>query len=143
MNETEGRQLNFTTISEPLAASIVKPKQDYPESMRHVHWGNICLVLVVSVMTGMYGGYCQSYTNQMTPILEAKYGWKTAQEDSLYNSLIASSVILGLVVGCAVGGKVVQYGRRGVIIWALLVGIAGTGLTLIFNIWVFLFARMF
>lgn len=78
----------------------------------------------------------------MTPILEAKYGWKTDQEKGLYNSLIASSVIVGLVIGCAIGGKVVQYGRRNLIIAAILIGIVGTALTLIFNIWVFLFARV-
>ena len=73
----------------------------------------------------------------------AQYNWDSGSEKSLFNSLIASSMILGVLLGCATAGKLIQFGRRKTILLGILIGAIGTGGTLIFNIWVFLVARIF
>ena len=63
--------------------------------------------------------------------MDVKYGWVTDSEKSLHQSLIGSSVIVGLSVGALLGGKVIIMGRRKTMIVMNVVGIVGVAMTMI------------
>lgn len=60
-----------------------------------------------------------------------KYKWTTTSEQSLNQSLIGTSVMVGLTVGAMIGGKVMLIGRRKTMIIFNLVGMVGVTMTLI------------
>lgn len=78
----------------------------------------------------MLAGYCATYTNNASELLNAKYGWTTTSEIAIYQSLVGSSVILGYCIGAASGGKFIKIGRRKMIIIACLLGMLSTTVTL-------------
>ena len=48
-------------------------------------------------------------------------------------SIVGSSVVLGICFGAATGGKLIQYGRRFTLIIAALIGIVGVSINLVQN----------
>ena len=46
-----------------------------------------------------------------TKVFEAKFGWDE-DETILYNTIISSAGIIGIVFGCFIGGALIKYGRR-------------------------------
>ena len=46
-----------------------------------------------------------------TSVFEAKFEW-TKDETLMYNSLISTAGVIGLMIGCFLGGSLLQLGRR-------------------------------
>jgi MFS family permease len=66
--------------------------------------------------------------------MNVKFGWATKDDQALYQSLIASSAVLGLTIGAIFGGKIITIGRRKSYILSCVLGIAGVLLTLVTNV---------
>jgi facilitated trehalose transporter len=56
-------------------------------------------------------GFAVSGNNQTAPVIKAKFGWNK-EEATLFNTIISSAAIFGVVSGSLVGGKFIQKGRR-------------------------------
>lgn len=52
----------------------------------------------------MQTGFAISGNNQTAPVIKAKFGW-SKEEATIYNTLISSAAIFGVVSGSLVGGK--------------------------------------
>ena len=78
----------------------------------------------------------------MTDTLNQKYGWTTDSEKALHQSLIGSSIFVGMALGAFSAGKIIPYGRRLAMILTSIIGIVGVGLTLIQNFTALLFGRV-
>jgi facilitated trehalose transporter len=59
----------------------------------------------------MQTGFAISGNNQTAPVIKAKFGWDE-KEATLFNTIISSAAIFGVVSGSLVGGKFIQKGRR-------------------------------
>ena len=146
LKTAEEEPLNVT--EEPLNVTIrnttfIDPTHaEYPSQMKEINQCHVFLFLFTIALAGFSGGYVLGLTNQFTPMLDAQYGWEKGHEQTLFNSLLASSGIFGVVLGCAVAGKLIQYGRRMSIILAIFIYFIGTGVSLYQNIWVFLTSRV-
>lgn len=68
--------------------------------------------------------------NQTSLIFVAKYGWDK-EETKLYNSLISSVGVIGLMFGSLAGGFLIGWGRRVGIYIAAAITVIGVGLTLV------------
>ena len=60
-----------------------------------------------------------------------KYGWDTDSQQALYQSLIGSSVIVGLCAGSMFAGKIILIGRRKTMLLFNMVGMVGVTMTLV------------
>ena len=49
------------------------------------------------------------------PVFEAKFGW-TKDETMLYNTIISTAGIIGITVGSFLGGVLLKFGRRRIVI---------------------------
>ena len=78
-------------------------------------------------------GFAISGNNQTAPVIKAKFGW-TKDEAVLYNTIISSSAIFGVVTGSLFGGKFITKGRRLCIIVFNVVAAVGTGMTMFLNL---------
>ena len=78
----------------------------------------------------------------MTDTLNEKYGWITEEEKALHQSLIGTSIVVGMAIGAFTGGKIIPYGRRLAMILANSVGIIGVSLTMIENFYALLLGRV-
>jgi MFS family permease len=74
--------------------------------------------------------------------MNVKFGWVTKHDQSLYQTLIGSSAVLGLTLGAVSGGKIVTIGRRKSYIMACAVGLFGVVLTLFESIAAILIGRL-
>jgi hypothetical protein len=79
---------------------------------------------------GFQIGYVFCYTNQITPALNAKFGWTTKEEQTKFDSIIGSSAILTIMVGSYAAGWMIKKGRRQTMILGAFIGIVGTGITI-------------
>jgi hypothetical protein len=101
-----------TAEEEPLNVTIRKStfldtSAQYPDQMKEIDRCHVFLFLTTIALSGFSGGYILGLTNQFTPMLDAQYQWQKGPQQTLYNSLIASSAILGVVIGCAIAGKLI------------------------------------
>ena len=87
-------------------------------------------------------GYSTASANQVTDTLNQKYGWTTEHEKSLHQSLIGTSIVVGMAIGAFTAGKVIPYGRRLSMMLANMIGIIGVCLTLIQNFYLLLLGRI-
>ena len=71
--------------------------------------------------------------SQTTEVFKAKLEW-TDDETVTYNTLISSSGIVGMAIGCAFGGHIIQCGRRKGAIAAHFLAIIGASITMICNV---------
>ena len=78
---------------------------------------------------------------QTTTIFEAKFGW-SKDETILYNTIITSSAIVGLLIGSLLGGYFIKHGRRKGAILANIIGIVGAVITMIATIPFLTFGRL-
>ena len=77
--------------------------------------------------------FCLAGNAQTTTIFEAKFGW-SEDETILYNTIISSSAIVGLLIGSFLGGHFIKHGRRKGAILANIIGIVGAVITMIATI---------
>ena len=59
----------------------------------------------------LQAGFAIAGNNQVAPVIKIKFGW-SKDDATLYNTMISSSAIIGVVIGALAGGKFIQYGRR-------------------------------
>ena len=97
--------------------------------------------MLLMILGAWHVGYSIASANQVATLLNVKYGWTEAQQP-LNQSLIGSSVIVGLCVGSMFGGKVIAIGRRNTVLLMNLVGCFGVCLTLIQNFPLLLIGRL-
>jgi predicted MFS family arabinose efflux permease len=96
--------------------------------MKEYNTCHLVLFMLVPVLAGIPVGYAPSYTNNASAILRAKYHY---DEKSINESIIGSSVVLGIAFGAAIGGKLVQKGRRLTLFIACAIGTVGIAINLI------------
>ena len=63
-------------------------------------------------------------------IFTAKFGW-TEEEAIFYNTIISTAGIFGLMIGSILGGRMLKFGRRSMIIICQLICILGAAITMI------------
>jgi hypothetical protein len=91
-----------TQVGIPASASI-----PYPDIMKNYNKGHLFCFMIVPLLAGIAVGYAPSYTNNASKILAAKYNWDSKETKSLNESIVGSSVVLGICFGAAVGGKLI------------------------------------
>ena len=67
------------------------------------------------------------------PVFEAKFGW-TKDETMLYNTIISTAGIIGITVGSFIGGVLLKFGRRRIVIISQLIAIAGALVSMIVHV---------
>lgn len=81
--------------------------------------------MLLIALTGTVNGYGLSYTNNTMPVINALYGWDTAQTRTLNDSLIGCAFSFGAGIGASTGGRIIRSGRRRALIMSCCVGIIG------------------
>ena len=84
-------------------------------------------------LTGVQIGYSISYQNLLLPCFKAKLGWADGLDTNYHNSILGSSVILGLTLGALSGGVIMKIGRRNTLFISLVIGLIGNLLTININ----------
>jgi hypothetical protein len=64
----------------------------------------LCVYTFVIGLGNMQAGFAISGNNQTAPVIKAKFGWDKEQA-TLFNTIISSAAIFGVVSGSLVGGK--------------------------------------
>ena len=90
---------------------------------------------------GFQLGYIFCYTNQITPALNAKFGWE-GNTATVNESIIGSCSTVTLMISAALSGSLVKYGRRKALLISALIGIIGTAITIVENFWAIIFGRL-
>ena len=62
--------------------------------------------MTVILLGGIQIGFSLSSANQLATLLNLKYGWPEDKQ-AFHQSLIGSSIVVGLTVGAMIGGKVI------------------------------------
>ena len=101
------------------------------------------LFLILQTALGFQIGYVFCYTNQLTPALNAKYDWDTPSEQSYYESIVGASGVGTTIVGTAMGGKLIKYGRRRTLIIQGWIGVVGILITLYPGFYTIVLGRLF
>ena len=76
--------------------------------------------------------YALGGNGQTTAVFEHKFGWDE-DETRLYNTVITTGGIVGLTIGCFLGGWMIKYGRRKTAIISHLIAIVGACICMIGN----------
>ena len=84
---------------------------------------------LLQTVIGFQLGYIMCCTNQITPAINAKFGWDE-KDATMHQSVIGSSAKLSLIFSAAFSGQIVKYGRRRALIVSAIVGILGAAITM-------------
>lgn len=98
--------------------------------------------MFLNMIGAMHVGFSMASANQLAPMLDVKYGWDTPSQQALWESLIGSSVLVGLCTGAMFGGKVILIGRRKTMLLMNIVGSVGVAMTLVQNLSMLLIGRL-
>jgi len=98
----------------------VEPEFRPKDNMNYLVKYNLYLALLCAP-----AGFALVGNNQVSPIIAAKLDWTQGQAD-LYNTIMSSCGILGLVLGSLLAGKFVGKGRRLSAIWLNLLVIVSS-----------------
>ena len=101
----------------------------------------LAAVMIILDLSGLLIGYSISYQNQVTKCFNAKFGWETDSDKSLYNAIIGTSEILGMTIGAIFGGILMKIGRRKSLIIICFIGMTGNLITFNFNLTSLLIGR--
>ena len=104
-------------------------------------WSFIIMFACLQTAIGFQLGYIFCYTNQITPALNAKFGWEGSTA-TINESIIGSCSTITLMISAALSGSLVKYGRRPALIISALIGIVGTAITIYENFWAILIGRL-
>jgi len=110
--------------------------------MKQVKKCHLASFNLVACFCGTFGGYIVGYTNQASKLIQVQYGWETEDKKSFWGSLIGASVFIGMAIGSASAGKLMQNGRRQLILISIIIGLVGTCLNQVPVIWFLLISRM-
>ena len=105
-------------------------------------WSFIVMFALLQTAIGFQLGYIFCYTNQITPALDAKFGWEGSTA-TVNESIIGSCSTVTLMISAALSGSLVKYGRRKALILSAFIGIVGTGITIVQNFWAIIIGRLF
>jgi MFS family permease len=88
-------------------------------------------------------GYVYTAANQAYSVLDIKFGIQNDKATKkLYHTLIGSSAVLGAAIGSILGGKLIQYGRRKMMLLFNFVAIIAVFMTLFLNVYSICFGRI-
>jgi len=87
-------------------------------------------------------GYVYTATNQTASTLDVQFGLTSKEDQKLYHTVIGSSAVLGAAIGSFAGGKLIQFGRRRMMLVFNVVGVVAVGLTLILNVYAICLGRL-
>ena len=107
--------------------------ENSPFNMTYLFW----LVFALTIGT-THVGFVITGNNEVGSILALQLNWDSPDVEGsakLWNTVISSSGIVGLIVGSFTAGFVVKAGRRKSIILMSIVAVAGIVPTLFLNVW--------
>jgi len=107
-----------------------------------VRKAHVASFILVTCFCACFGGYAVGYTNQASKLIQAQYGWQTESETAFWGSLIGAAVFVGMAIGSASAGKLMQNGRRQTILISIIIGLVGTCLNQVSIIYFLLISRM-
>lgn len=84
---------------------------------------------LLQTVIGFQLGYIFCYTNQITPALNARFGWDD-HEATINESIIGSASTLTLMLAAAITGSLMKSGRRRVLIVSAFIGIIGSAISM-------------
>lgn len=87
-------------------------------------------------------GYSLSYTNQLEPLMNVKFGWNE-QEAGIYQGMIGAAVVVGMMIGSQLSGTVIKRGRRNALMLGNVMGMIACLTTIDRNLYVIIVARLF
>lgn len=102
----------------------------------------LCFFTFVIGMGNIQTGFAISGNNQTAPVIKAKFGWDK-DEAVLYNTIISSSAIFGVVTGSLIGGKFIPLGRRRCLIAFNILSALSVTLTMFLNLPLICIGRYF
>lgn len=102
----------------------------------------LCIFTFVIGLGNIQTGFAISGNNQTAPVIKAKFGWDK-EAATLYNTLISSAAIFGVVTGSLVGGRFIQGGRRKALIIFNLLGAIAVTLTMFLDLTAIIIGRFF
>ena len=106
--------------------------------------GSTCYLfgfMMTIICPSLINGYFGAYENQVTDCFNAKFNWVTDDDKALYNGLLGGAIIFGAGTGAFLGGTLMSYGRRKLMMWAMFLGIIGNSITVVLNVWVIMVGR--
>ena len=109
--------------------------------MLKVNLGYVISYVLCNGIGVFYSSFSLAGNAQTTTIFEAKFGW-SKDETILYNTIITSSAIVGLLIGSLLGGYLIKHGRRKGAILANIIGIVGAVITMVATIPFLTFGRL-
>ena len=74
----------------------------------------MCYCLLYTVTYGIGTWQCSwavSGNANTTAVFEAKFGWDK-DKTIVYNTIISTAGVIGMSIGCLVGGSILKFGRR-------------------------------
>lgn len=95
--------------------------------------GFLTTIILLLNLPGLVIGYALGYQNQLTPCINAKFAWAEGYETDIHNSLLGSSIMLGMTIGAVSGGVMMKIGRRKSMFICLVIGLAGNFMTIDIN----------
>ena len=96
---------------------------------------------ILQTAIGFQLGYIFCYTNQITPALNARFGWEGSTA-TINESIIGSCSTLTLMLSAALSGQFIKKGRRICLIASAIIGIIGTAITIYQNFWAIIIGRL-
>lgn len=102
----------------------------------------VTLFVLAQFLAGVMVGYCLDYSNQAEYVFDAKFHRTTEDARSEANSLVGTSITLGLTLGSIVAGPMLRIGRRNTILISCILAMAGIGTTYVENFKVILGGRV-
>ena len=102
----------------------------------------LCIFTFVLGLGNIQTGFAISGNNQNAPVIRAKFGWDK-EEAILYNTIISSAAVLGIVTGSLAGGNFITKGRRIAIIIFNVFSAMATALTMWLNFPAIVIGRFF
>jgi len=94
--------------------------------------GYLAWFMTTMMLPGLLIGYGLGYTNQCAEMLSVKLHWPEDKQ-SLNESMVGSSLVLGMSVGAVAGGWLMKIGRRKAQFVNIAIGVLGTGTTMFMN----------
>ena len=91
--------------------------------------------MITIICPSIINGYFGAYQNQVTDCFNVKFNWTTPDQKALYNGMLGGSIIFGAGTGAFLGGTLMSFGRRRLMMWAMFLGIIGNAITTYLNFW--------
>lgn len=101
-------------------------------------------IMLIGNLSTMHFGFTLSLTNSCINALRHQLDWELDDDgkNPLLETIVGTASVLGLAVGCGLGGPLIKNGRKRIIIYISLLGIVGCGLSIVPNTWVLAVGRL-